>query len=101
MSVKNIREKIIEILSSSPKSIQDLLQLLRIPERTLRYHLSILRRQSLIEERFSFLDMRKKLLTISKKKEKAKELISSFGPEITFGIPKIERIAFVHQIFGI
>lgn len=74
MNVKSSkRQKIIELLLSSPKTIQQLLKLTRFPERTLRYHLSILRRKGIVREMSLFSDRRKKLVSLSKKFKKSKE----------------------------
>jgi len=48
---------------------------LHVPERTLRYHIAILRAQNLLIESFLFSDRRKKILAISKKKPKRTEFL--------------------------
>ena len=50
------------MLLSSPRSIQQLRELTKIPERTLRYHLAILRRNDLLKETFSLGDRRRKMI---------------------------------------
>jgi len=52
------------LLSSSPRTIQELLSLTGLPERTLRYNLSILRRNGLIEELPFLRDLRKKIIIL-------------------------------------
>jgi DNA-binding transcriptional ArsR family regulator len=69
VSAKRLQRRIIELITSNPNptSLQQLRQVLQVPERTLRYHLAILRRSGLLRETFSFSDRRRKLLSISKK----------------------------------
>jgi DNA-binding transcriptional ArsR family regulator len=51
-------------LSSSPKSRQELLEITKLPDRTLRYNLSILKEQGLVKEITSFSDLRKKIFSL-------------------------------------
>ena len=51
-------------LLSSPKSRQQLLEITKLPERTLRYHLAILKRQGLVKEILTFSDLRKKIFLL-------------------------------------
>ncbi len=50
-----------EALSDSPKTRLELLKITKLPERTLRYNLSKLKEDGLIEERFMIRDLRRKL----------------------------------------
>jgi DNA-binding MarR family transcriptional regulator len=58
--------KIIEALST-PKSKQQLLKVINVPERTLRYNLSILKRQGYVKEIIVLNDMRKKMFFLTNK----------------------------------
>ena len=53
-----------EALSDSPKTRLELLKITKLPERTLRYNLSKLKEDGLIEERFMIRDLRKKLFLL-------------------------------------
>jgi len=53
-------------LSSSPKSRQQLLNLTKIPERTLRYNLAILKKTGSIKEILTLSDMRRKIFALNK-----------------------------------
>jgi predicted transcriptional regulator len=55
-----------EALSDSPKTRQQLLKITKLPERTLRYNLSILKRQNLVKEIVTFTDLRKKLFSLNR-----------------------------------
>lgn len=57
---------VIEDTLSSPKSKQELIEILNISERTLRYKLSILKKKGKIKERAVFTDLRKKIFYLSK-----------------------------------
>jgi len=60
--VKGFALKLIkEALSDSPKTRLELLKITKLPERTLRYNLSKLKEDGLIEERFMIRDLRRKL----------------------------------------
>ncbi len=54
-------------LSSSPKSKDELIKITKLPERTLRYNISILKKKGLIKEIPNFSDLRKKLFFLVKK----------------------------------
>jgi len=54
-------------LSGSPKTRHQLLKITKLPERTLRYNLSILKRQDLIKEVAIFSDLRRKLFSLNKR----------------------------------
>jgi len=58
--------KIKKALSSSPKTPKQLLRLTRLPERTLRYNISVLRKEGLLKDVVVFSDMRRKLLSLNK-----------------------------------
>jgi len=63
--VKGFALKLIkEALSDSPKTRLELLKITKLPERTLRYNLSKLKEDGLIEERFMIRDLRKKLFLL-------------------------------------
>jgi len=51
-------------LSSSPKTRQQLLEITKLPERTLRHHLAILKRQGLVKETLTLSDLRKKIFSL-------------------------------------
>jgi hypothetical protein len=53
-------------LSGSPKTRQQLLKITKLPERTLRHNLSILKRQNLVKEIVTFTDLRKKLFSLNR-----------------------------------
>ncbi|MHA1828851.1 MAG: helix-turn-helix domain-containing protein [Candidatus Heimdallarchaeaceae archaeon] len=50
-------------LFSSPKTRQQLLQITKLPERTLRYHLAILKKHGLVKETILLNDTRKKVFS--------------------------------------
>ncbi|MBI4015256.1 MAG: ArsR family transcriptional regulator [Candidatus Aenigmarchaeota archaeon] len=50
------------LLSSSPRSISELISLTGVPERTLRFHISALRSRRMVCEGFSVSDRRRKIL---------------------------------------
>jgi len=54
-------ELIKSALSSSPKSRKQLLEITKLPDRTLRYNLAILKEQGLVKEIFVLKDLRKKV----------------------------------------
>ena len=56
-------ELIKSALSSSPKSRQQLLEITELPERTLRYHLAILKNQGFVKETLILKDLRKKVFS--------------------------------------
>jgi predicted HTH transcriptional regulator len=58
-------QKIIKALSSNPKTTQQLLQITKLPERTLRYNLAILKSKGFVKEIFILNDMRKKLFYLN------------------------------------
>jgi len=49
---------------STPKTRQQLLEITGLPERTLRYNLSILKEQGLVEELPVWADMRRKIFSV-------------------------------------
>jgi len=51
-------------LLSSPKTRQQLLEITKLPERTLRYHLATLKRQGLVKEISTLSDLRKKIFSL-------------------------------------
>jgi len=57
---------VIEDTLSSPKTKQELIDILGISERTLRYKLSILKRRGIVKERAIFADLRKKIFYLNK-----------------------------------
>ena len=57
---------VIEEALSSPKSKQELIEILKISERTLRYKLSILKKMGRIKERGIITDLRKKVFYLNK-----------------------------------
>ena len=50
---------------STPKNRQELLKVTGLPDRTLRYNLSILKRQDVIKEIIVLSDMRKKIFSLN------------------------------------
>jgi len=59
-------QRIKEVLST-PKTRQELLEITKLPERTLRYNLAILKRESLLKESIIFSDLRKKAFSLDLK----------------------------------
>jgi hypothetical protein len=57
--------KLIKQALSTPKSKQELLQETKLPERTLRYNISILKKQGKIKELFTFEDLRIKIFSLT------------------------------------
>ncbi len=57
---------VIEESLSSPKTKQELIQILKISERTLRYKLSVLKKMGKIKERGIIADLRKKIFYLNK-----------------------------------
>jgi len=55
---------IISALSSSPKTRRELLEITKIPERTLRYHLAILKKQGSVKEILTLSDLRRKIFLL-------------------------------------
>lgn len=51
---------------STPKSRQQILEITKLPERTLRYNLAILKRQGMVKEIPVFSDLRKKLFLLKR-----------------------------------
>jgi len=51
-------------LSSSPKTLQQLLEITKLPERTLRYNLAILKKKGLVKEILILSDLRKKIFSL-------------------------------------
>jgi DNA-binding transcriptional ArsR family regulator len=49
---------------STPKTRQQLLRITKLPERTLRYNLSILKKKGIVEEIPVFSDLRRKLFLL-------------------------------------
>lgn len=66
MADKRLQAKIIGLVSSRRRSVQELQQLLQVPERSLRYNLSALKTRGIIREGFSFSDRRIKFISISR-----------------------------------
>jgi DNA-binding CsgD family transcriptional regulator len=58
--------EVIEETLSSPKTKQELIEILNISERTLRYKLSILKKKGKIKEKAIFTDLRKKIFYLNK-----------------------------------
>jgi hypothetical protein len=50
--------KLIEDVLSSPKSTSEILRMTKIPERTVRYNIAILRKRGVLREMSSVSDMR-------------------------------------------
>jgi DNA-binding CsgD family transcriptional regulator len=61
--------QVIEETLSSPKSKQELIEILNISERTLRYKLSILKKKGKIKERGIITDLRKKIFYLNKEEK--------------------------------
>jgi DNA-binding transcriptional ArsR family regulator len=59
-------ELIKKVLSDSPKSKEQLLKITKLPERTLRYNLSKLKKQRLVKEIFMLRDLRRKIFLLNK-----------------------------------
>jgi len=57
-------ELIKSALLSSPKTRQQLLEITKLPERTLRYNLAILKKQGLVKEISTLSDLRKKIFSL-------------------------------------
>jgi DNA-binding transcriptional ArsR family regulator len=57
--------RIIKEALSSPRTFKELLILTGLPERTLRYNLSILKKQGLVKEIIIFKDLRRKIFALS------------------------------------
>ena len=53
-------------ISNSPKTRRELLKLTKLPERTLRYNLSKLKKQKLVKEILMFRDLRRKMFLLNK-----------------------------------
>jgi len=65
--VKGFALKLIkEALSDSPKTRLELLKITKLPERTLRYNLLILKRQNMVKEIAIFRDLRRKIFLLNK-----------------------------------
>lgn len=56
-------------LSSSPKTRQQLLEITKLPERTLRHNLAILKKQGLVKEISTLSDLRKKIFSLEVDKD--------------------------------
>jgi DNA-binding transcriptional ArsR family regulator len=56
--------RLIKQALSTPKTRQQLLRITKLPERTLRYNLSILKRQGIVKEIPIFSDLRRKLFLL-------------------------------------
>ncbi len=55
-----------EALFDSPKTREQLLKITKLPERTLRYNLSILKKQKFVKEIAIFRDLRRKMFLLNK-----------------------------------
>ena len=55
-------------LSDSPKSREQLLRFTKLPERTLRYNLAILKKRGIIGESWSLRDLRRKIFFLKEDK---------------------------------
>jgi hypothetical protein len=56
--------KVKQAFSFSPKTHKQVLHLTKLPERTLRYNLSVLRKEGLLKDTVTFGDMRKRFLSL-------------------------------------
>ena len=54
-----------EALFDSPKTREQLLKITKLPERTLRYNLSILKKQKFVKEMKNLKDLRKKVFLLN------------------------------------
>lgn len=50
---------------STPKTTQKLLKITKLPERTLRYNISILKKQGIVKEIIVLNDLRKKMFSLN------------------------------------
>lgn len=59
-------------LSDSPKTREQLLKITKLPERTLRYNLYVLKKNGIVKEAPLLFDMRRKLFLLDDEYEKSK-----------------------------
>jgi DNA-binding transcriptional ArsR family regulator len=64
--VNQFAPKLIKSALSSPKTREELLRITKLPERTLRYHLAILKKKGLVKEALLLDDLRKKVFSWSR-----------------------------------
>jgi DNA-binding transcriptional ArsR family regulator len=68
---------IIKQVLSTPKSLSQLLKETKLPERTLRYNLRILKRNGIVKELYSFRDMRRKIFILNEPKRRENDYLEN------------------------